>query len=82
MKIYRAGLALAGVWLATGAAAADDSFQAVSGGKLIETLLGLGLVLALIFILARVLQRMQGSVGGQAFFNDPARNTLAIASRR
>ena len=54
------GLLLSG--LASGAA--GESFQAVSGGKLLETLLGLGLVLALIFVLARVLQRMQGSVSG------------------
>lgn len=64
MNLHRAILALAILWLSRGAAAADEGFQAVSGGKLVETLLGLGLVLALIFVLARVLQRMQGSVGG------------------
>lgn len=59
------GACLPGLSLCQGAsAAAGESFQAVSGGKLLETLLGLGLVLALIFVLARVLQRMQGSVGG------------------
>ncbi len=50
--------------LCSGAALAEDSgFQAVSGGKLVETLLGLVLVLGLIFVLARVLQRMQGGIG-------------------
>jgi flagellar protein FliO/FliZ len=51
--------------LAEAAAAAEGTgFEAVSSGKLLETLLGLLLVLALIFALARLLQRMQGSVSG------------------
>jgi flagellar protein FliO/FliZ len=66
---WRSGFTLGalapGLLLCRGAfAAAGEGFQAVSGGKLVETLLGLLLVLALIFVLARVLQRMQGSVSG------------------
>jgi flagellar protein FliO/FliZ len=64
MRYFKAGLALTGLLPWLGAAAADEGFRAVGGGKLLETLLGLVVVLALIFILARVLRRMQGSVGG------------------
>ncbi|MEP5765388.1 MAG: flagellar biosynthetic protein FliO [Halieaceae bacterium] len=39
-------------------------FAAVSGGKVLETLLGLALVLLLIFGLARILQRIQGAPTG------------------
>ncbi len=49
---------------AQGAYADESGFQGLSGGKLLETTFGLLLVLGLIFILARVLQRMQASVGG------------------
>ncbi len=67
MRRLRALLPAAGLLLAGGAAAAEDAgFQALSGGKLLETLLGLVLVLALIFVLTRVLRRMQGGFGGNS----------------
>ena len=66
MKCWKAGLASTSPLLSQAVAAAsatEQGFQAVGGGKLIETLLGLALVLALIFVLARVLRRMQGGAG-------------------
>jgi flagellar protein FliO/FliZ len=69
MKCRKIVLALTSLLLTRGAAAAGaasatgQGVQAVGGGKLVETLVGLVLVLALIFLLARVLRRMQNSAG-------------------
>lgn len=65
MKLFRdalRGACLLGI--AAPAAAQEAGFQVLGGGKLLETLLGLVVVLTLIFLLTRVLRRMQGGLSG------------------